>query len=303
MDKLSTDSRLGISLREQRICARWTQAELARHAGLTAKTVGLLERGSGTLDSWDAALRALGLRLSGRNLPGGATLGLRLTTLRRRRGLSQEALARSVGVTKPTLGALEREGKGRLSTLERLLVVLGAGPYLAPREGSAAAFYTHAGNTSTHQAWETPATLLEALALVFGRFDLDPSAERKSRSHVHARLNFTHEDDGLTRPWQGVVFVHPPYGRTLGLWVAKARREVEEGRAQTVVALLPARPDTAYWHEHVAGRAVVYFLRGRLRFSDGEQAAPFPSALVVYGATPEIILALDHALPTAWRTK
>ena len=85
--------------------------------------------------------------------------------------------------------------------------------------------------------------------------------------------------------------------------MAKARREVEEGRARTVVALLPARPDTAYWHEHVAGRATVYFLRGRLRFSDGEQAAPFPSALVVWGAEPETILALDRALPAAWRTK
>ena len=215
---------------------------------------------------------------------------------------SRRRPSRSVGVSKPTLGALERDGKGRLSTLQRVLVVLGAGPYLTPREGSAAAFYTHAGNSSTHQAWETPAELLQALSLVFKRFDLDPCTSRKSRSHVRARVSFTHEDDGLTLPWHGVVFVNPPYGRTLGLWVAKARREVEEGRARTVVALLPARPDTAYWHEHVAGRAVVYFLRGRLHFSDGEQAAPFPSALVVYGATPEIILALDHALPTAWRT-
>ena len=57
-----------------------------------------------------------------------------------------------------------------------------------------------------------------------------------------------------------MVFVNPPYGRGLAPWVAKARREVEEGRAKTVVALLPARPDTAYWHAHVAGRAVVYFL-------------------------------------------
>ena len=114
-------------------------------------------------------------------------------------------------------------------------------------------------------------SVVEALLSVFGRFDLDPCAARKSRSRVRARVHFTHEDDGLSLPWHGVVFVNPPYGRTLGLWVAKARREVEEGRARTVVALLPARPDTAYWHEHVAGRAVVYFLRGRLRFSDGEQ--------------------------------
>ena len=190
MGKLSAGFDLATELRALRRASRLTQATLAAKAALAERTVRALEHGSGTLDSWDAALKALGLRLSGRNLPGGATLGLRLTTLRRRRGLSQETLARSVGVSRPTLGALERDGKGRLSTLEHVLVVLGAGPYLAPREGSAAAFYTHAGNTSTHQAWETPATLLQALALVFGRFDLDPCAERKSRSHVRAARKF-----------------------------------------------------------------------------------------------------------------
>ena len=101
--------------------------------------------------------------------------------------------------------------------------------------------------------------------------------------------------------WHGTVFVNPPYGRGLAAWVAKARREVEEGRAKTVVALLPARPDTAYWHDHVAGRAAVYFLRGRLRFGDGEQGAPFPSALAVWGAGPETLSALDAALLGAWR--
>lgn len=265
----------------------------------------LLERGSGNLGSWHAALEALGLELSGHHLPSGVgkTLGQQIATLRHRRGLAYRELAQSVGVSPSTLVALELDrGAGRLATLERVLVVLGAGAYLAPR-GRPRAFYTHAGNSSTHQAWETPAALLEALLSVFGRFDLDPCAARKSRGRVRARVHFTHDDDGLSLPWYGVVFVNPPYGRTLGLWVAKARREVEEGRARTVVALLPARPDTAYWHEHVAGRAVVYFLRGRLRFSDGEQAAPFPSALVVWGALPETILALDRALPDAWRAR
>ena len=68
-----------------------------------------------------------------------------------------------------------------------------------------------------------------------------------------------------------------------------------------MVALLPARPDTAYWHEHVAGRAAVYFLRGRLRFGDGVQSAPFPSALAVWGAGPEALASLDAALLGAWR--
>lgn len=304
MYQLPTGSRLATSLREERKRAGWTQAELASRAGLSERTVWLLERGSGNLGSWNAVLRVLGVEVAGRHLPSGdgKSFGQQLATLRSRRGLGVRELAQSVGVSPSTLVALERDGAGRLATLERVLVVLGAGAYLAPR-GRPKAFYTHAGNSSTHQAWETPAALLEALASVFKRFDLDPCAARRSRNRVNARVHFTHEDDGLTLPWHGVVFVNPPYGRTLGLWVAKARREVEEGRARTVVALLPARPDTAYWHEHVAGRAVVYFLRGRLRFSDGEQAAPFPSALVVWGAEPETILALDRALPDAWRTR
>ena len=63
---------------------------------------------------------------------------------------------------------------------------------------------------------------------------------------------------------------------------------------------LPARPDTAYYHDHIAGHAAVYFLRGRLRFDDGKQSAPFPSALAVWGAGPETLAALDAALSGAW---
>lgn len=115
------------------------------------------------------------------------------------------------------------------------------------------------------------------------------------------RIPFTQEDDGLSLPWQRTVFVKPPYSRTLWAWVAKARREVAEGRAGMVVALLPARPDTSYWHAHVAGHAAVYFLRGRLRFGDGGQSAPFPSAPAVWGSDPETLAALGTALPDALR--
>ncbi|WP_158633685.1 DNA N-6-adenine-methyltransferase [Tautonia sociabilis] len=299
MGKLSAGFDLGADLRTHRRAASLTQLELALRASLAERTVRALEQGSGTLDSWEAALKALGLVLSGRNFPGGETTRKRLATLRRRRGLSQEALARSVGVTKPTIGILEREGRGRLSMLQAVLTVLGAGAYLSPSDGTAA-FFTHAGNAPVGQRWETPTELLDALYRVFTRFDLDPCALQKSRTRVKARVHFT-EDGGLALPWHGTVFVNPPYGRGLAAWVAKARREVEERRARTVVALLPARPDAAYWHDHVAARAVVYFLRGRLRFSGSEPSAPFPSALAVWGATSDELIGLDKALPEAWR--
>lgn len=300
MRQLPLHSALGPALRSHRKSARISQGELAGRAGLSVPTVRHLEAGRGNLVSWRAALTTLGLELAGRNLPAGPSLGTRLATLRRRRDLSQRELAELIGVAPRTILDLERVERGRLASLEAVLLALGAGAYLVP-QGQAKAFYTHAGNASTNQSWETPAALLEGLHGVFGRFDLDPCAPRKSRTRVRARVHLTEEDDGLSVGWRGVVFVNPPYGRGLAAWVAKAHREVEEGRARTVVALLPARPDTAYWHEHVAGRAVVYFLRGRLRFGDGGNSAPFPSALAVWGAGPGMLEALDAALPGAWR--
>lgn len=302
MGKLSAGFDLGSELRSHRKTARLSQVDLASRAGVAERTVRALEQGSGTLDSLSAILAALGLSLTGRNLPGGETLAERLGTLRRRRGLSQAALAGFVGVTKPTIGILEREGRGRVSTLQAVLTVLGAGAYLASRDGTAA-FFTHAGNSSVDHRWETPPELLRALSQVFPRFDLDPCAPRKSRTLVRARTHYTAEDDGLSLPWHGTVFVNPPYGRTLAAWMAKAHHEVSAGRARVVVALLPARPDTRYWHEHIAGRATVYFLKGRLRFSESEQSAPFPSALAVWGAGPEELDALEAVLGEAWRAR
>ena len=280
-----------------------TQEELAEIAGLSRPTVRLLERTHGNLTSWNVVLRALALEVAGRNLPAGETLGRSIAALRRARGLTQRGLAELVGVTQPTILALERYGRGRLEILDRVLGRLGAGAYLIAR-GEKKSFFTHAGNASTHQGWETPSEILEALYAVFGKFDLDPCSPRRSRPPVRARMHYTAEDDGLTLPWHGVVFVNPPYGRELPRWVAKARAEVERKTARVVVALIPARTDTHYWHEHIAGKADVYFLRGRLRFgTNGQnQSAPFPSALAIWGADLATVEKLDAAFPDAWKT-
>ncbi|MDG3008459.1 DNA N-6-adenine-methyltransferase [Paludisphaera sp. Pla2] len=221
-----------------------------------------------------------------------------IRTLRTRRGLSQRELARVAGVSQPTVGTLERGGMGRLAPLERVLVALGAGAHLTP-EGRTKSFYTTTGNSSIGQAWETPSQLLEVLYSVFGRFDLDPCSPSK-KGPVKARVRFTAEDDGLELPWKGRVFVNPPYGRGLGEWVCKARSEFESGDAGLVVLLIPARTETSYWHRHVAGKASVWFIEGRLKFGGGKQSAPFPSALVVFGATSEEKERLDRSA-VGWR--
>jgi len=63
--------------------------------------------------------------------------------------------------------------------------------------------------------------------------------------------------------------------------MAKAFKESQRGC--TVVCLVPARTDTAWWHDNViAGKAEIRFIRGRLKFNDGPNAAPFPSAVVIF---------------------
>jgi hypothetical protein len=74
--------------------------------------------------------------------------------------------------------------------------------------------------------------------------------------------------------------MNPPYGRALPDWMRKAYETAQNGTA-LVVCLVPARTDKAKWHNYAA-RGEVHFLRGRLKFGDCENPAPFPSAVVVF---------------------
>src|SRR4030095_15884523 len=161
--------------------------------------------------------------------------------------------------TQPTLITLEKQSRGRLQTLDRVLTVLGAGAYLAP-QGSVKAFFTHAGNSAVSETWTTPKELLEPLYSVFGAFDLDPCSPTSGRTApVRAKVHYTQEDNGLALPWFGTVYMNAPYRRGIHQWTAKAKAEVEQGNAEMVVGLLPARPDTCYWHRDIAGSATICF--------------------------------------------
>lgn len=139
--------------------------------------------------------------------------------------------------------------------------------------------------SSASDDWATPQGFFDDLNAEFG-FTLDVCATDENAKCANW---YTRELDGLSNSWAhsqgdtGAVFMNPPYGRTIGQWVAKARATAEAGR--TVVCLVPARTDTAWWHDNViGGKAEVRFVRGRLKFSGAKNSAPFPSAVVVFRA-------------------
>ena len=145
--------------------------------------------------------------------------------------------------------------------------------------------------SSQDMCWRTPTVFWGELNKEFN-FVLDACALEDSTLVPNNWYGPDHVEplrrDALNNDWAkdsggGNVFMNPPYGREIGAFMAKAAEESLRGC--TVVCLVPARTDTRWFHDHVFDiGAEVRFLKGRLKFSDGPNSAPFPSAVVVLKA-------------------
>jgi phage N-6-adenine-methyltransferase len=132
--------------------------------------------------------------------------------------------------------------------------------------------------------WETPQDFFDKLNWRFGPFDLDPCANPNNTKCANF---FTEAEDSLAKSWAGFTsFVNPPYGRGLDKWIKKAYEESRKENTK-VVMLLPARTDTKYWHQYIMRAEEIYFIKGRLKFGDSENSAPFPSAVIVFDGSDQ----------------
>lgn len=136
-------------------------------------------------------------------------------------------------------------------------------------------------NKGSSAEWWTPPHIFEALEL---NFDLDPCAPPGGVPWIPAKRSFSIHDNGLAQPWEGRVFLNPPYGRETAKWVG---RLAEHGNG---IALVFVRTDAAWAQSALRAADVVCFIAGRLSFKDGsgQQArkghnAANGSMLLAYG--------------------
>lgn len=117
--------------------------------------------------------------------------------------------------------------------------------------------------------WGTPPDFYKELDKEFN-FNLDPCPLRSLT-------------DGLDIDWKGNVFVNPPYSN-VAPFLEKGIQELENGNAKLVVYLLAARTDTRWFHKYVNNNvnAQIRFIKGRLKFGESKNSAPFPSMLVIF---------------------
>ena len=137
---------------------------------------------------------------------------------------------------------------------------------------NSAVFYS-----SKTDMWATPQDFFDALDAEF-HFTLDACAVKEN---AKCEAYYTPEQDGLDQPWTGRVWCNPQYGRNVGQWVKKAHDTASGGGF--VVMLLPARTDTRWFHDYIYGKTEVRFIKGRLKFGSCQNAAPFPSMVVIFG--------------------
>ena len=116
--------------------------------------------------------------------------------------------------------------------------------------------------------WPTPKFLRDELDAEF-HFDFDPCPLGESEKDGSAPL-FT--------SWRGKrVFCNPPYNKGITRFLERA---IE---ADVAVFLLPSRTDTKWFHDIVLPNAnEIRFIKGRLRFGNAKDFAPFPSMIAIF---------------------
>lgn len=140
--------------------------------------------------------------------------------------------------------------------------------------------------SSKNMRWRSPEGFLD-LVRQLDEIGLDPATS--ADNPVKAKAFFTPTQDGLAQSWlgHGLVYVNPPYGRALPLWVKKASLEAAKGAE--IVMLCTARTDTKWFQDWILSAPAVCLWRGRLTFIDPDEPekkqdpATFPSAVVYWG--------------------
>ena len=130
--------------------------------------------------------------------------------------------------------------------------------------------------SSLRQDGKTPTDLYEQLDQEF-HFDFDPCPP-------DADFN------GLEIEWKQNNFINPQYDQQK-LWVKKAYEESLKNNGKwslknkICVLLLPARTDTKIFHEIILPFSKeIRFIKGRLKFQQYKNSAPFPSMIVIFNA-------------------
>lgn len=152
----------------------------------------------------------------------------------------------------------------------------------------------YVANNSGCNEWYTPEKYIDLAREVLGEIDLDPASCEFANETVNARLFYSEEDDGLTKPWRGRVWMNPPYSADLiARFAEKFVREYRNGNITEGIVLVNNATETGWFSELAGAASAVCFPRGRIRYNSQtrESLAPLQGqAFIYFGGGPERFL-------------
>lgn len=250
----------------------------------------------GSVSTLVAVMGALEFRLTG--LGPGKTLGEQLRNKRLARNWSLRKTADKTGLAVNTVVCLEGDG-GSVASLQVLIQKLAP---TARRRAPERAYWGQ-GDKEDRDARFTPPGLLGAVTEAFGSIDIDPCGHELSPVQAKRSILLSEGGDGLRDDWSGrLAFVNPPFSEQQK-WLRRAHDQWSAGRIEVAVCLVPTRTDSQWFHEVLSQSASIYFLKGRVRFTDPRgrtQATPHSVMLVILGAAENEKVTLASQLPGVW---
>jgi hypothetical protein len=159
-------------------------------------------------------------------------------------------------------------------------------------------------NTGEHE-WYTPPAYLDAARKVLGAFDLDPASSTLAQTLVRAKKYHTRDDDGLSKPWRGRIWLNPPYASGLvDSFIDKLVSHYEAGDVTAAIVLVNNATETEWFHKCAAAASAVCFPAGRVRFLDaeGNPGAPLQGqSLLSLGNDPRAFCEAFSSIGRCWR--